>query len=184
MAKSREQIYNELLVIKCRQADKEAFNELVGRWQKRLWNYAYRVTGSESAAWDIIQETWHGIIKGIKKLDDVAVFPRWAFRITNNKCADWLRRQQRQQKLNNELKKNIQHEPGKKENSNDKTEVLLKAINKLLPERQALLTLRYKEGFEIEQIAEITGAPQGTVKSRLHRTLNQLREIVERSQNE
>ena len=100
MAKSREQIYNELLVIKCRQADKEAFNELVGRWQKRLWNYAFKVTGSESAAWDIVQETWHGIIKGIKRLDDTTAFPRWAFRIENNKCTDWLRWQRLQKKLN------------------------------------------------------------------------------------
>ena len=53
MRKSRDQIYDELLVIKCQQGDKEAFSELVGRWQKRLWRYAYRLTGSESAAWDI-----------------------------------------------------------------------------------------------------------------------------------
>ena len=183
MAKSRDQIYNELLVIKSQQGDKDAFNELVGRWQKRLWNYAYRVTGSESAAWDIVQETWHGIIKGIKKLDDVAVFPRWSFRIVNNKCADWLRKQQYQHRLNNELIKNSKNESGDKQNRDDKPEVLTKAIAKLSPESRALLTLRYKEGFDIEQIAEIIGIPEGTVKSRLHRTLNQLREIVERLQN-
>ncbi len=183
MAKSRDQIYNELLVIKCRQADKEAFNELVGRWQKRLWNYAFKVTGSESAAWDIVQETWHGIIKGIRKLDDVAAFPRWAFRIANNKCTDWLRRQQVQYKLNDELTKNIQSESDDKTNSDDKSEVLQKAVLKLPPDRRALLILRYNEDFEIEQIAEIIAVPPGTVKSRLHRTLNQLREIVERSQN-
>ena len=183
MAKSREQIYNELLVIKCRQADKEAFNELVGRWQKRLWNYAFKVTGSESAAWDIVQETWHGIIKGIKRLDDTTAFPRWAFRIANNKCTDWLRRQRVQQKLNDELIKNIQNETDDKTACDEKSEVLQKALRKLSPDRRALLILRYNEDFEIEQIAEIIAVPSGTVKSRLHRTLNQLREIVERSQN-
>jgi RNA polymerase sigma-70 factor (ECF subfamily) len=183
MAKSRDQIYNELLVIKCRQADKEAFNELVGRWQKRLWNYAFKVTGSESAAWDIVQETWHGIIKGIKKLDDAALFPRWAFRIANNKCMDWLRRQQVQLRLNHELTKNIKNESDEKSNSDEKSEVLQKAVHKLPADRRALLILRYNEDFEIEQIAEIIKVPPGTVKSRLHRTLNQLREIVEHAQN-
>jgi RNA polymerase sigma-70 factor (ECF subfamily) len=88
MLKSRSQIYDELLVIKCRQGDSAVFEELVGRWQKRLWCYVYRVTSSESAAWDIVQETWFGIIKGIRKLNNVSVFPQWAFRIASNKCAD------------------------------------------------------------------------------------------------
>lgn len=175
MKKSREQIYDELLVIKCRQADKDAFNELVGRWQKRLWHYAFKVTGSESAAWDIVQETWYGIIKGIRKLEDVSVFPRWAFRIANNKCTDWLRKQQVQNRLNNELTKRTKNESNK--NSDEATESLRAAIEKLSPDRRALLTLRYHEGFDIGQIAEILRVPQGTVKSRLHRTVNELRQL-------
>ena len=180
MKKSREQIYDELLVIKCRQADKDAFDELVGRWQKRLWHYAFKVTGSESAAWDIVQETWYGVIKGIRKLEDVSVFPRWAFRIANNKCADWLRRQRLQNRLNNELSKQTQSEPGKKQNGDEATESLRAAIERLSPDRRALLILRYHEDFDIGQIAEIIRVPEGTVKSRLHRTLDQLRQIVER----
>jgi len=183
MKKSREQIYDELLVIKCRQADKDAFGELVGRWQKRLWHYAFKVTGSESAAWDIVQETWYGVIKGIRKLEDVSVFPRWAFRIANNKCADWLRRQRLQNQLNNELTKQTQSEPGKKQNGDEKTEPLRAAIEKLPPDRRALLILRYHEDFDTGQIAEILGIPEGTVKSRLHRTLDQLRQSMGRYQN-
>ncbi len=178
MKKSREQIYDELLVIKCRQADKDAFDELVGRWQKRLWHYAFKVTGSQSAAWDIVQETWYGIIKGIRKLEDVTVFPRWVFRIANNKCADWLRKQRLQNRLNNELLKQPQNEPDKKQNGDEATESLRAALEKLPPDRRALLTLRYHEGFDICQIAEIIGVPEGTVKSRLHRTLDQLRQTV------
>jgi RNA polymerase sigma factor (sigma-70 family) len=184
MRKSRDQIYNELLVIKSQQGDRQAFNELVERWQKRLWNYAYRVTGSESAAWDIVQESWHGMIKGIKKLDDAAVFGRWAFRIVNNKCVDWLRRQRQQYKLDDELIKNSRDESDEKQNSNDKSEILLDAVGKLSPERRTLLMLRYQQGFDIEQIAQIINVPAGTVKSRLHRTLDQLKEIIERLKNE
>jgi len=180
MRKSRTQIYDELLVIKCQQGDKEAFDELVERWQKRLWHYAFHVTGSESAAWDIVQETWYGIIKGIRKLDNATVFPRWAFRIANNKCADWLRRKRRQEHLNNELTKQIQKEPYEKQNGDEKTASLRSAIEKLSPDRRALLALRYHEGFDIAQIAEIIGVPEGTVKSRLHRTVNELRQFVER----
>ncbi|MGD8500366.1 MAG: RNA polymerase sigma factor, partial [Phycisphaerales bacterium] len=139
MRKSRTQIYDELLVIKCRQGDRAALDELVGRWQERLWHYAYRVTGSESVAWDVVQEAWYGIIRGIRKLNDVSVFPRWAFRIVNNKCADWERRQRRQLQLDSELAKQSQSESDKKQNGNEKTESLQAAIEKLPPDRRALL---------------------------------------------
>jgi RNA polymerase sigma-70 factor (ECF subfamily) len=178
MRKSRDQIYDELLVVKCQQGDSQAFNELVGRWQKRLWHYAFKVTGSEPAAWDIVQETWYGIIKGIRKLEDVSVFPGWAFRIANNKCADWLRKQRLQNRLNNELTKRTKNESNKKQNSDEKTESLRAALEKLSPDRRALLTLRYHEGFDIGQIAEILDIPAGTVKSRLHRTVARLRQIM------
>ncbi len=177
MRKNRAQIYDELLVIKCRQADKDAFDELVGRWQKRLWHYAFKVTGSEPAAWDIVQETWYGIIKGVRKLEDVSVFPQWVFRIANNKCADWLRKQRLQNRLNNELTKQTQNESDQKQNGGEKTESLRAAIDRLSPDRRALLTLRYHEGFDIGQIAEILKVPEGTVKSRLHRTVNELRQL-------
>jgi len=183
MRKSRTQIYDELLVVKCQQGDTDAFNELVGRWQKRLWRYAYRVSGSEPAAWDIVQETWFAITKGIRRLNDVAVFPSWAFRIVNNKCSDWLRKEHLQSRLNGQLVEHGQEEPDAGQDDSEKAESLRQAVARLSPDRRALLELRYHEGFDIGQIAEITGVPEGTVKSRLHRTLEQLRHIVERSEN-
>ncbi|MHC4538418.1 MAG: RNA polymerase sigma factor [Planctomycetota bacterium] len=124
MRKTRSQIYDELLVIKCQQGDREAFNELVGRWQKRLWNYAFKVTGSEPAAWDIVQETWYSMVKGVRKLSDVSVFPRWAFRIANNKCVDRLRKQQLQSRLKDQLAERSQRQPDENKGSDAKTESL------------------------------------------------------------
>lgn len=183
MRKSRAQIYEELLVIRCQQGDKEAFNELVGRWQRRLWRYACRLTGSEPAAWDIVQETWFAIIKGIRRLSDVAVFPSWAFRIVNNKCSDWLRKECLQSRLNNYLAEHAHEEHSDGQDTSGKAESLREAIQRLSPDRRALLELRYHEGFDIGQIAEILAIPEGTVKSRLNRTIEQLRQIVERSEN-
>lgn len=183
MAKSREQIYDELLVLKSQQGDKEAFEQLVDRWQKRLWHYAFQVTDSEPVAWDVVQETWLAVVKGIRKLEDVAVFPKWAFRILNNKCMDWLRKQHQQSRLTNELAKQTQNKCDKKQDSSEKAESLSAALRKLSPDRRVLLTLRYHEGFDIDQIAEILDIPEGTVKSRIHRTLNQLRQRVECYQN-
>jgi len=184
MPKSRTQIYDELIVIKCQQGDAKAFGELVDRWQKQLWRYAFQLTGSESTAWDVVQETWYGIIKGLRKLEDAAVFPQWAFRILNNKCTDWLRKQYLQSRLDDEIVKQTQNYSNVKEYDNGNLESLYAAISKLSPDQRAVLMLRYSEGFETTQIAEILGVPDGTVKSRLHRTLNQLRQMAERHQND
>ena len=183
MQKSRTQLYDELLVIKCQQGDKEAFSELVGRWQQRLLNYAFRVTGSEPAAYDIVQEIWYAVIKGIRKLSDLSVFPGWVFRIANNKCADWLRSNHLQSRLHEQLEMRAHEQPGDSQSSNGNTESLQAAVQGLPPDRRALLELRYHEGFDVPQIAEIMGVPEGTVKSRLHRTLEQLRQIMERFEN-
>ncbi len=183
MLKSRAQIYDELLVLKCQQGSRDAFEELVERWQKRLWHYALQVTGSESAAWDVAQEAWFAIIRGLSKLQDAAVFPSWAFRILNNKCADWLRKRHLQSRLNNELAKQAEIEPDRKQNSSEEAESLRAAIAKLPPDSRALLTLRYHEGFDIGQIAEILDVAEGTVKSRLHRTLGKLRQVMGQKQN-
>jgi len=164
--------------LKCQQGSRDAFEELVERWQKRLWHYAFQLTGSDAAAWDIVQETWYGIVKGIRKLEEVAVFPQWVFRIANNKCADWLRKQHLQSRLSVQLVNQAQDESGQQQNTSEKNESLQAAIEKLAPDRRALLTLRYSEGFDIGQIAEILDVAEGTVKSRLHRTLEKLRQVM------
>jgi len=181
MRNRAEQIYNELLVIKCKQGDSDAFEELVNKWQRRLWNYAYKVTGSDSASWDIVQETWCGVIKGLRKLDDAGVFSCWIFKILNNKCTDWFRKQQSQTRLN--LKLQDQISDNRVPRADNSADLLDAAIDKLTPDRRILLALRYRENFDIGQIAHILNIPEGTVKSRLHRTLEQLRQLMERKQN-
>jgi len=176
-----EQIYNELLVIKCKQGDRDAFDQLVAKWQRRLWNYAYKVTGSDSASWDIVQETWCGVIKGLRKLDDAGVFPCWVFKILSNKCTDWLRKQQRRARLSDELRGRANNSQAPRADS--AADSLEETIEKLPPDRRILLALRYKEDFDIAQIAQILGIPAGTVKSRLHRTLEQLRQLMGGTQN-
>ena len=60
----------------------------------------------------------------------------------------------------------------------------LRSVEKLTPERRSLIMLRYSGDFNIGQIAKILNIPEGTVKSRLHRTVNELRQLVERNKNE
>jgi len=76
-----EQIADEILVIDALNGDCEAFDRLVSRWQKRLWRHALNLTGLTGAAWDISQESWLDIIRGLTRLNDQAKFGPWAYRI-------------------------------------------------------------------------------------------------------
>lgn len=70
--RSVEQLVDEILVMDCQSGSVKALEILVSRWQKRLWRYAYNLTGDSEMAWDITQESWLGIIKGLRRLHDPA----------------------------------------------------------------------------------------------------------------
>ena len=83
---------NQLLVMDAQDGDAGAMDKLVSHWQKRLWQHAFRLTSDSQAAWDITQQSWVGIVKGLRKLHDAANFKAWAYKITTNKSIDWIRK--------------------------------------------------------------------------------------------
>lgn len=85
------QLVDELLVMEAQSGNAKAVEALVRRWQKRLWQYARRLTGSSDAAWDVTQESWLGVVRGIRKLNDPARLRPWLYRIVTNKANDWIR---------------------------------------------------------------------------------------------
>jgi len=104
-----EQLIDEILVMDCQNGRVKALEILVSRWQKRLWQYAYRLTGNTEGAWDVTQESWLGIIKGIRKLNDPANFRAWAYRITTNKSIDWIRKSKTVKQISIEEIQDHQH---------------------------------------------------------------------------
>ncbi len=182
MQNRREQLENELLVLRSRQGDDDAFGELVRRWQERLRQYAYRLILSDATAYDIVQETWCAVIKSLHRLEDVSLFPSWLYAVHHRKCIDWLRKEKRRALKARTLTDNVCTAPDQQHNPNE--DLLETAIRKLSPDRKALIGLRYKEGFSTEEIAEILKIPKGTVQSRLHRTITELRTRVEQESHE
>ncbi|MBM3746363.1 MAG: hypothetical protein FJW34_11250 [Acidobacteria bacterium] len=90
MTDLRDQLLEEVLVAECQRGSAKALETLIGRWQKRLWRYVYRLTGRSEAAWEVTQESWLGIVQGIGLLQDPARFKAWAYRVTTHKANDWM----------------------------------------------------------------------------------------------
>jgi len=174
MNKQEQRIYTELLVIRCQQGEKEAFGLIVELWQKALLIFALRYLDQETDARDAVQETWISVIKGLNKLQNPSLFVSWLFRILTNKCVDRIR--QKQQEQCQLERANIKSESP--EISNE-SESLSQAIQRLSDEHKILIVLRFGQGLQIGQIAAMLNIAEGTVKSRLHRALIRLREILE-----
>ena len=173
MDRSVEQLVDEILVMDCQRGSVKAMEMLVSRWQKRLWKYAYNMTGDAEVAWDITQESWLGIIKGLRKLHDPASFKAWAYRITTNKSIDWIRKNRKTNKVGLDEVQDHQHDEEK--------EVGLKELlEKLDVKKRAVLNLRYFEQLSILEIGIALKIPKGTVKSRLHNARKELKELYQK----
>jgi RNA polymerase sigma-70 factor (ECF subfamily) len=182
MTDLREQLVDEVLVMDCQRGHVKALETLISRWQKRLWRYVYRLTGSSEAAWEVTQDSWLGIVQSIGRLHDPAKFKAWAYRITTNKANDWKR---------NNLHRHTVPAAGSQEQTTDAAErsghdavqrldasIDVHTILRRLPEpARAVLTLYYLEEFGVADLATVLRIPIGTVKSRLHTARGEFRAL-------
>ena len=173
MSGPKSQIIDEILVMDSQAGSVKAMEMLVSRWQKRLWSYAYRLTHNKEVAWDITQETWLGIIKGLRKLHDPANFRAWAYRITTNKSIDWIKKRKTAKHISIE---EIQDYKQKVPNDTGLDELL----EKLDIRKRAVLSLYYLEQLTVGEVSVALGIPKGTVKSRLHVARRELKKLWEK----
>lgn len=183
MTAPADDVYDELLVIRCQEGDHHALDELVARWQRRLFDHARRLIQHQDAARDVVQEAWMAIVRGLGRLDDPARFRHWAYRIVTFKCTDWIRRQQRQRRLCEEVSREGHDEAAPPESDvdeDDEIERLRRALAALAADRRAILSFHYLEGLSVAEIAAILDIPEGTVKSRLYHARQRLKNVLER----
>jgi RNA polymerase sigma factor (sigma-70 family) len=170
MADESASIEDQLLVMDAQDGDARAMEKLVGRWQKRLWFHAFRLTGDHHAAWDVTQQSWLGIIKGLRKLHDPASFRAWAYRITTNKSLDWLKRRKTAPQTGLDVEQNLSME--------EKEQIgIVELLQKLDANKRTVVSLFYFEELSVFEIAEALRIPPGTVKSRLANARQELKEL-------
>jgi len=170
MSTASEQLIDEVLVMDCQSGRSKALELLVRRWQKRLWRHAYRLLGDSEAAWDVTQQSWLGIVKGIRKLRDPARFRAWAYRIATNNAADWIKKHSSKRRV---ALDEIPDPPG-----SEKREVGLKELlDRLDVKKRVVLSLYYLEELSVAEVGVALNIPKGTVKSRLHSAREELRQL-------
>ena len=178
---SREQAVIE----RARSQDLDAFNQLVLTYQRLAFSVAYRMLQDEDAAADAVQESFIKAYRGLHTFRGGS-FKSWLMRIVTNTCYDALRaRKRRSTDSLDALPAEQEHDPhlidsAESPHAYAERMELNRAIEDeiaALPEDQRLMILlRDVHGYTYEEIAQVTGAPMGTVKSRISRGRIKLRE--------
>jgi len=182
---------DEILVDRARQGKLDAYNQLVLRYQGLAYSVAHRMLGDSDSAADATQDSF---IKAYKRLDQYhghgTSFRSWLMRIVVNTCYDVLRSRRRHSErivsfdldCGDDDWSSILRDPGERPEEyvlrREDGERVLAAIEALPADQRAVLILSDIEGLPYNEIADITGVPVGTVKSRLSRARARARELI------
>ena len=165
------------LISRVRKGDVEAFNLLVSRWEKRVFNYLLRLTGNPDDSLDLSQDVFLKAYQNIRKLDDTARFGPWLFRIAHNETYSHFRK--RRPEVDNGDETLIEREPARGP-APDLTIAVTAALDRLTPEQREAVVLRDLEDLDYREIAQILRIPEGTVKSRISRGRGELARRLQR----
>lgn len=178
------------LVRKFVSGDTQAFTELVGRYQKRIYYLAYQMLGNHLDADEVVQETFVRIYKRRKELADVANFTSFLTRIATNYSIDILRKRKGHSRVTDDteaLPGEVQVELSRSVSTpreEFRNKVLMEEIKRALdtlPPRQKITALLHDvEGYTKSEIATILECPEATVRSNLHIARQKLKKILKR----
>ncbi len=157
------------LIASTRKGDVEAYNLLISRWEKRVYNYLLRILNNREDALDLSQDVFLKAYQNIRKLEEPSRFGPWLFRIAHNEAFSLFRKRKPEDELTGTEKP---HEPVY---PIELTLAATAALETLSPEQREAVVLKIYQGFKFEEMAEVLGCPVSTVKSRLYSALEILK---------
>jgi RNA polymerase sigma-70 factor (ECF subfamily) len=163
------------LVLGARKGAVDAYNTLVSRWEKKIYNYLLRITGHADDSFDLCQDVFFKAYQHLDRLDDPSRFGPWLYRIAHNEAMSHLRRPRADAELP-ELA--VGGASGGRLAPVEVTLAVETALARLTPEQREAVTLKVYEGFKFDEIAEILECPASTIKSRVYTGLELLKELL------
>ena len=181
------------LVARLRLRDEAAFNLFVRRYQQRVFSLVLRMLGNKADAEDLAQEVFVTVFKSIDSFRGDSRLGTWLYRVTVNHCKNRMkylaRRATRAHDTIDDAREGAVSDggvlggrparPDEAAEGSQMERAIQQALTRIEPEHRELIVLRDLEGLAYEEIVLITGLPDGTVKSRLHRARAALRAAIE-----
>lgn len=174
-----------------RAGDREAFEELVQLYKDKIYHLAYRMLGNRQEAEDAVQETFLRVFMNLERYDEQQKFSTWIFRIGTNLCIDRLRKKKPNYSLDAELPEG---EGGDwysmlpSEDATPEDQVILsetqqqirRAIEAMPEKYKSVVILRYLQDLSLQEIGDVLDMPVTTVKTRVHRGREFLRQQLDK----
>ena len=175
---------DKILVKKVIDGDRSAIRLLVENNKNLIWHIIISMVGHNSDCEDLFQEVFLQVFKGLKRFRADARLSTWIGSITHHVCVDYIRKRKKETEIQSrDTDQNIvlnftEDMSWKQHDKDDLNKVVLMAITKLPSAYRTAITLYHLDERSYREIAEITGMPDGTVKSYISRGRHLLREIL------
>lgn len=177
----------------CEQGQVNAFNTLVWRWQKPIYNFVLRYLGDPEDAREITQQTFIKALRNLPHLKDHSRFSTWLYQIAVNLCRDEIKKRRRRKTYSLEsMQENsdqqnarallpVADESASPDNIVSRKElrdILARALQQIPEEQREVVIMKEYQELKFTEIAETLGIPLNTAKSRMYYGLTALRKIL------
>ena len=186
-----------MLVRRCVAGEAAAWEEIVQRYHRRIYNICYRFSGSPDQAQDLTQEVFIKMYGSLKSYDvQRAAFMTWVTTITRNLLVDYFRKSKQERITDSLDAAPSEHEdamplseripdkslpPDARVQSRETKEAVHRALQKLSPDLREAVILRDLQDMDYREIATVLRVPEGTVKSRINRGRAELARLLQRT---
>ena len=175
------------LIEAAKAGDRKALAELVKKFEKTVYNFAFKICRNPEKAENTMQETFLSMVKSLHQFDGKSKLSTWLYRIVANHCLMELRKKKHQfvsidgdedELYEDKYTADWSSIPSASVENDELRRILDSAIEKLSPEYRVVFMLRDVEGFSTEETAQMTELSVPAVKSRLHRARAFLRKEI------
>lgn len=175
----------QTLIARAQRGDSQAYEVLVRQYETPAFRAAWLITRDEQEAADAAQEAFVRAFRSLRSFRLGQPFRPWLLQIVTNQALNQVKASERRTRMTERYAEQAapaQSPPSPERSAaeREQSERLFEAVGKLSPDDQALISLRYFLELSEGEVAQACNIPRGTVKSRLHRTLTRLREIIRR----
>ena len=186
---SRMELTDLAFVAKARGGDTDAFRVLVERHSRPLFRLAFRMTGNQQDAEDVVQDSFLRAYRQLGKFDERASFGTWLYRIAVNCSLDLVRSRKRRSEhmapVDSEMEDPVLSLPAQDPTpdrlamSGEVRERVAEAMNELSASERTAFVLRHFEGMCIEDVSQVLGCQPGAAKHSVFRAVQKLRRALE-----
>ena len=185
MPRRPDDIRDELLVLRCLRRDLSAWDELVRRYNDRLFYYVRRMIDQDEQAAQLLQEVWVKVLQSLHSLRQGSRLAPWLYSLTRHVVMSHYRERYSTLEVTDHAELDEQPTNESTDASRfENAELIHFGLSRIGWAEREVLTLHFLDDLSIAEIADVLEIPMGTVKSRLHRAKSELRQVLVRERGE